>query len=259
MLFRFLQRCLPSAPTQYRHRMPLKHIAAISLDLDDTLWPFLPAVLGAEQALHDWLLTNAPGTSRTLTTPQTLRELRIRFQEERPDLGHDMRALRLGSIRWALEHAEEDIALAEAAYDVFFAARQRVAFYEDALPALQWLSERYPLVAISNGNANLQVTGGHEYFKAAFSAQTFGSGKPEAAIFHAAAEAVGVAPERILHVGDDADLDVVGAMSAGMHAAWVVRAEAGATATPAKWERNTPAPHLIVSDLTALCRALELR
>ena len=234
--------------------MRLASISAISLDLDDTLWAFEPAVVRAEQALHDWLLRHAPKSASIVTSPQVLRELRAHFEGMRPDLADDMRALRLGSIRLALDMSGEDPRLAEPAYDAFFAARQQVDFFEDALPALQWLSERFPLVAVSNGNANLKLTGGHEFFQASLNPQSFGSAKPDAAIFHAAADAAGCAPRQMLHVGDDPDLDVAGAIAAGAQAAWVVRS---GEASAAQWTRSSPPPHLIVRDLRALCLALQ--
>ncbi|RZT39609.1 HAD family hydrolase [Cupriavidus agavae] len=233
---------------------PFASIAAISLDLDDTLWPFGPAVLRAEQILHDWLLDQAPRTSAVLTSPQVLRTLRAEFESARPELSHDLRGLRVGSIRMLLERSGEDPALAEAAYDVFFAARQRVDFFEDAFPALEWLSARFPLVALSNGTASLTVTGGHHFFRAALNPESTGFAKPEEAMFRAAAEAAGCRPGQMLHVGDDADLDVVGALAAGCHAAWLVR---GAAAEGAVWTRGGRAPHLVIRDLYALCRAID--
>ncbi|GAA4335322.1 HAD family hydrolase [Variovorax defluvii] len=229
--------------------LDVKRIAAITLDLDDTLWPIWPTIERAERVLHDWLVREAPKTAELLVAPGVLRELREATEKERSDLAHDLSALRRESIRTALRRAGEDPALADPAFDAFFAERQRVTLYDDALPALQWLSERYPLVAVSNGNASVELTGVGRWFRAAFSAREFGSGKPHAAIFHAAAAAVGQRPEQVLHVGDDAALDVVGALGAGMQAAWLVRDER-------PWEEGAR-PHLIVPDLRALCAALE--
>jgi len=48
-----------------------------------------------------------------------------------------------------------------------------------------------------------------------------GVGKPDPAIFRLALDAVGVAPERALHVGDTPAADVVGARAAGVHAVLV--------------------------------------
>lgn len=234
----------PDSPT-----LDVKRIAAISLDLDDTLWPIWPTIERAERVLYEWLLREAPKTASLLIAPGVLRELREATAKERSDLAHDLSALRRESIRTALRRAGEDPALADPAFEAFFAERQRVTLYDDALPALQWLSERYPLVAVSNGNADVEQTGVGRWFRAAFNAREFGSGKPHPAIFRAAAASVGLLPRDVLHVGDDAALDVVGALGAGMQAAWLVRDER-------PWEHDAR-PQLIVPNLHALCVALD--
>ncbi|MDP9909368.1 HAD-IA family hydrolase [Variovorax sp. KBS0712] len=228
--------------------LDISRISAITLDLDDTLWPIWPTIERAERVLHEWLLREAPKTASLLLTPGVLRELREATAKERSDLAHDLSALRRESIRTALVRAGEDPALADPAFDAFFEERQRVTLYDDALPALKWLSERYPLVAVSNGNADLHKTGVGRWFRTAFNARTFGSGKPHAPIFRAAAASVGLLPKDVLHVGDDAALDVVGALNAGMQAAWLVRDER-------PWEHGAR-PQLIVPNLHALCIAL---
>lgn len=236
-----------SAPASFAP-LDLKRISAISLDLDDTLWPIWPTIERAEGVLHAWLLREAPKTATLLMTPGILRELREATAKERSDLAHDLSALRRESIRTALRRAGEDPALADPAFDAFFEERQRVTLYDDALPALKWLSERYPLVAVSNGNADIHKTGVGRWFRTAFNARAFGSGKPQAPIFRAAAASVGLLPKDVLHVGDDAELDVVGALNVGMQAAWLVRDER-------PWVHDAR-PQLIVPNLHALCVAL---
>ncbi|KML08615.1 MULTISPECIES: HAD family hydrolase [Burkholderia] len=233
--------------------MRLAKVSALSFDLDDTLWPFGPAVVRAEAALHAWLIEHAPGTARVLSTQQALSGLREEYERLFPGLAGDFRAMRIGSIRLALERANEDVALAEHAYAAFFAARNRVEFYDDALPALAWLSARFPLIAVTNGNADLRMTGGGEYFRATLSAQAFGVAKPAPGIFHAAAETLDVQPAELLHVGDDYHLDIVGALNAGLQAAWVVR---DPHPEPERVQQQAAAPHLTLNDLSMLCRAL---
>lgn len=234
--------------------LDVSRIQAISLDLDDTLWPIWPTIERAEIALHAWLLREAPRTADLLVTPGVLRELREATARERSDLAHDMSGLRRESIRAALRRTNEDPALAEPAFDVFFAERQRVVLYEDAMPALERLSARYPLVAISNGNADLRKTGIDRWFRTGFSATGFGSGKPHPAIFEAAAASVGMTPGAVLHVGDDAHLDVVGARNAGMQAAWIVR---DGESSPPLWPEDRH-PQAIASSLLELCALLGL-
>ena len=46
--------------------MPLK---ALTLDLDDTLWPSAPAIAAAEKKLHAWLEREAPRMAAALPPP----------------------------------------------------------------------------------------------------------------------------------------------------------------------------------------------
>ncbi len=207
--------------------LDIKKIRAISLDLDDTLWPIWPVIERAEKALLTWLHANARMTAALFASPTALREIREYMHDvvlkKKPEMAHDLGAIRKESIRLALYRAGDDPLLADAAYDVFFAARNQVEYYEDALPALKLLSKRYPLVSLSNGNAQLDRVGIAHYFQAAISAKGEGVAKPDARIFHAAAKAVGLAADEVLHVGDDAALDVIGALDAGMQAVWLNR------------------------------------
>lgn len=198
-------------------------VRAITLDLDDTLWPIWPVIDRAETALQDWLRPRAPGATALLADPQVRHELREAALQRHPAIAHQLSAVRRELIRLALARTGEDTALAEPAFEVFFEARQDVRFFEDALPALQALAERYPLVALSNGNANIDRVGLGRFFKASISAERLGFGKPDARIFQAGADAAGVPPGAVLHVGDDAALDVLGALACGMQTVWVNR------------------------------------
>ena len=229
--------------------LDVSRIRAITIDLDDTLWPIWPIIARAENALQAWLTQHAPATAALCAAPGTLRELRNQMNITRPDLAHDMSGLRRESIRLVLQRAGDDPSLAEPAFEVFFAERHRVDLFDDALPALEWLSGRYPVVAVSNGNADVDRVGIGAHFRASLNAHGFGAAKPHPSIFLAAAQAAGVEASQVLHVGDDAHLDGVGALNAGMQLAWVNRAGHA-------WEHAPLAPHITVTELLALCRAL---
>ena len=224
-------------------------IRAITFDLDDTLWPIWPTIERAEKALIDWLVEHAPMAAALFSNPATVRDIREHMATSRPELRHDLTALRRESIRLALYRAGENPLLAEAAFDVFFAERQRVELFEDSAPALDFLAARYPLVSLSNGNADPHHIGLGRYFRAHVCARDFGVGKPDPRIFHAAAGAVEVAPETVLHVGDDATLDALGALNAGMQAVWVNRSDA-------LWPHEAQ-PHVAVASLAELCELLK--
>ena len=228
--------------------LDISRIRAVTLDLDDTLWPVWPTIARAEAVLLQWLTEHAPATATLYADTAALRALRNQMVNLRPDLRHDLSALRRESIRLALTQAGDPGDLAEPAFEVFFAERQRVQLYDDALDALAFLSARYPIVAVSNGNADVHRVGIGRYFQASLSATALGVAKPDARIFHAAASALQLPPEAVLHVGDDATLDAHGAMAAGMQAAWLNTAGHD-------WPHATP-PHAMVSSLTALCGLL---
>ena len=240
-----------AAPTHVDQGLDVGRIRAITIDLDDTLWPIWPTIARAESVLQAWLDERAPATAALSRDNNTLREVRNQMVALRPDLAHDLSALRRESIRHLLNQAGEDPALAEPAFEVFFAERHRVELYEDALPALALLASRFPVVALSNGNADVHRVGLGTHFHAALSAQKFGVGKPDVRIFHAAAEAAGVGAHEVLHIGDDAHLDGVGAIDAGMQFAWV-RREGQA------WDHAPRQPHLTLSDLRDVCVLLNL-
>jgi HAD superfamily hydrolase (TIGR01509 family) len=228
--------------------LDISKIRAITLDLDDTLWPVGPTIERAEKALSVWLTEQAPRTARVFADPEARLALRQQVVNSRPDWGHNLSALRRESIRLALYQSGEDTALAQAAFDVFFAERQRVDLYADARPALAFLASRFPVVALSNGNADVSRVGLSEFFAAGLSAQDFGVGKPDPRIFHAAAQAAGVSAGQVLHVGDDAALDVLGGLGAGMQTVWVNRGEH-------VWSHEAR-PHHTVTDLAQLCALL---
>ena len=225
--------------------LDIAKIKAISFDLDDTLWPIWPTIERAEKALMEWLGRYAPMAAAMFASAGALQDVRNDLTASRPDLKHDLSALRREAIRLALSRAGENPSLAEQAFDVFFAERQRVTLYDDARSALEFLSARFPLVSVSNGNADLERVGLAPYFRAAISAREFGVGKPDPRIFHAAAGAVDVMPESVLHVGDDATLDALGALNAGMQTAWLNRADH-------RWPHEAT-PHVTVVSLDQLC------
>ncbi len=228
--------------------LDISKIKAISLDLDDTLWPIWPTIERAERALHSWLASHAPMTAALFASPSALREIRDHMATNRPDLKHDLSAVRRESIRLALYRAGEDPLLAEPAFDAFHAERQCVELFDDVLPALDFLAARFPLVSLSNGNADVHRVGLGKYFRAAITAREFGVGKPDPRIFHAAAGALALAPQDILHIGDDASLDVLGALNAGMQTAWVNRSDH-------LWPHDAQ-PHLVLTHLGELCELL---
>jgi len=224
-------------------------VLAITLDLDDTLWPFAPVGERVERVLHDWLQANCPATADRYPLPR-MRELRERLNAAHPHLVHDFSTMRRMTLEHALADSGDDPAHAEPAFDAFFAERNRVECYPDAEPALHRLAARVPLAALSNGNADLGRIGLAGHFRFQLGAAEHGVPKPEPGIFHAACERLGLAPAEVLHAGDDIEMDVIGAQRAGLRTCWINRTAAG-------WPAQLPPPDLEVTTLSALADWLD--
>lgn len=197
-------------------------IRAVTLDLDDTLWPVLPALELADRAVDDYLREHWPEVARAWPIP-AMRALRAQVAESRPDLAHDFTTQR----RLTQQHVFASCGIADAPLDtlweIYFAARNAVELWPDSLPALQRLAARWPLASLTNGNADLARTGVQAHFAHHVCSRDVGAAKPDPRIFLAAATRLGAAPHEVLHAGDDPELDVLGAHRAGLRAAWINR------------------------------------
>lgn len=227
---------------------PFAGVRLLTFDLDDTLWPCFPTIHAAEREVHAWLQRAAPELAEQYDIDR-LRAHRMQVAKDNPHMAHDLTAIRVYSYRQLVERygLSEDVALEANA--IFRRARNRVTPYEEVVEVLGVLGERYILVAVSNGNAQIEKTPLAGCFHHAFMAEEVGAAKPDPALFHAASEATGIPLSEAAHVGDDPERDVEAARKAGLRSVWVNREGAG-------WPRELPGPDLQVPDLYHLCDAL---
>ncbi len=224
------------------------HIRAISLDLDDTLWPIGPVIERVERSVDDWLRIHCPEVAAAWPI-ESMRALRDEVASEHPELAHDFGAQRRMTLCRAFAPFKLGDEWIERTYAVYVRVRNEVECYADTNAALARMAARFPLISISNGTAELDRIGLHEHFRFSVSAGEVGVAKPAADIFHHACERLGLAPEHVLHVGDDPLADVVGARDAGMHTVWLNRQAAA-------W-RHEVRPDLEMADLDALANWLD--
>lgn len=197
-------------------------IRAISLDLDDTLWPIGPVIDRVERSVDEWLRTNCPEVAAAWPI-ESMRALRDEVASQHPELAHDFGAQRRMTLRRAFAPFKLGDEWIERTYAVYVRVRNEVECYADTGAALTRMAARFPLVSISNGTAELDRIGLHGHFRFSVSAGDIGVAKPSADIFHHACDRLGVAPEHVLHVGDDPITDVIGAREAGMRTVWLNR------------------------------------
>lgn len=197
-------------------------MTAISLDLDETLWRLDGVLEQAEEATVAFLRERYPSIAEAYP-PERMRALRDETAEQYPELLYNVTALRIRTFERAARAVGAPLQAAEEAFDVFLDARHRVDLYPDALPVLEMLHQRLPLVALTNGNADVHRLALGHYFVAAYSAGHVGAAKPDRPMFEAAARGAGVPLERLIHVGDDPVTDVAGAAQHGLRAIWLNR------------------------------------
>jgi putative hydrolase of the HAD superfamily len=216
----------------------------LSFDLDDTLWAVEPVIVAAEAAMLAWLNERHPRMMRGQTL-ESLRAMRVRIARQFPERSHDMTFLRRHALSEMFAAAGHPASRADEAFEVFYAARNRVELYAEVEESLERLQKRYRLFAISNGNADLKRCGIARWFEGHITAISAGAAKPDIRIFSRLLDEAGVEAAQVLHIGDDPLLDVMGAMQAGMQAAWLNRA--------AKlWPLNLPPPPRTILSLAEI-------
>lgn len=199
-------------------------VKAVLFDLDDTLWAIEPVLVHAEGVLYAWLSQHAPRVAAAHTIA-SLRARRMELMRTDPVYQIDLWKLRHTALTEVFTEYGEDLALVDEGMALFSKARSTVALFDDVEPGLRQLGQNVILGSISNGFADLGQVGLAGHFKVSLAAHSFGQAKPEAAIFHAACTALGVAPHEAVYVGDDLTLDVLGAQGAGLQGVWMNRFE----------------------------------
>lgn len=144
--------------------------------------------------------------------------------QQRPDLKSDVTLWRLvqlkhGFLSVGYDEAQAQVA-AEEGVQLALEWRSQFDVPQQSLDVLAELGERIPLVAITNGNVDLDKIGLTPYFQRVLKAGPDGLAKPAADLFVKAQQFLDLPAENILHVGDHLTTDVHGAKLAGFAACW---------------------------------------
>ena len=229
----------------HRHPGP---VAAISLDLDNTLYANPPVLQAAEQAMWQTLATQVDITS----LPERLALIKGQLARQQPRLANDVGRLRLASLQQLLTpllpQAKARL-LARRAMKAFLIRRQHIRLDNSIHHSLTLLARRLPLVAISNGNACVKRMAAKDYFCLSLRAGRDGRAKPAPDLFVAASCHLGIPLHLWLHVGDHPHDDIAAANRLGMHSVWT-RQFIRATVFPGKWLPTATIDHL--AELTQL-------
>ncbi|GAB4194217.1 MAG: HAD family hydrolase [Wenzhouxiangellaceae bacterium] len=218
----------------------------LSLDLDNTLWPIAPSIAAAEAELGRWFDQHCPRINQQLGNTG-IQQIRDQMSRQHPQLAHDLGALRRLTLNEAMRRCGYTTALAQAAWEIFYAARLRVDLYPDADDLLQRRPAALQLAAVTNGNADLRRMGLGHHFTTIISAHLVEARKPQPEIWRHLLQRTNCAAADIVHVGDHPEEDIEGARQAGIQAVWLNREQQ-------PWPLESPPPPTIQS-LTPLIDA----
>jgi len=211
----------------YRRLTPFK---AISFDLDDTLYSNAPIMQATELKMIEYF-------SRSFASLAKVNCQNISFSNRywftfrqqalgiNPDLRHDVAALRL--VCYTLGIQALGVSLIEAkeqarlALEYFTRERSAFSLPENTHLFLQQLAKSLPLVAITNGNVDVEAIGLKKYFTSIYHAGNGVKQKPDSQMFNLACQKLNIRPGQLLHVGDCGHADISGAVKAGCQAAWL--------------------------------------
>lgn len=198
-------------------------VRAISFDLDDTLYDNRPVIEHAEQ----WMVAHM--RDRYLETAMYDRSwwhrLKLDLQRQQPTLVDDVsrcrrvllqRGLMEGGMAEGMARQE-----AESVFAQFLEVRSQIAVPDTTRRILSALAQKYPLVVITNGNVLLERLGLEGQFQHVLKAGGGFRMKPAPDLFSDMARRLQLAPQQILHVGDDVTTDVAGAVHNGYRSAWL--------------------------------------
>ncbi len=200
----------------------LPSIQAMTFDLDDTLYDNHPVIARLEQNMLVWMNQTHPIT--TTRAPRWWSELKQSISQGQPELKHDVTRWRFSQIKRGLQLLGYDEPnahkAAEQATSEMLRLRNQINVPAETHRVLSILSQRIPLIAITNGNADPSRIGLDKYFKVVLKAGPDGLAKPFPDLFDKAHQILDVPRYTILHVGDHLVTDVMGAKQNGYSACW---------------------------------------
>ncbi len=204
---------------------PFVGIEIVTFDVDDTLWDFQGVMRGALCAVIEELSRFEPEAAVKLSVDRMI-AIRDETHAHMWDRLTDLNAIREESIRRALSGVGvSDDHLGSQLTQVYIDYRNSAgSLFPDTRPALERLARSFRLGLLSNGNTSAAALGIRELISFEVYAEAHGGiEKPDRRIFDIAVEQAGCPANRILHVGDAWENDVMGAANAGLQAVWLSR------------------------------------
>jgi putative hydrolase of the HAD superfamily len=199
------------------------NIKHIFFDLDRTLWDFEKSAGEAFEEIfvvHNLLDRGIP-SAKKFHEVYSIHNNRLWDQYRKGDITKDtLRGLRfkltlkdfgIDNERFGEEIGDDYVRLSPL----------KVNLFPNAMEVLEYLSSKYTMHIITNGFAEVQAiklreSGMIKYFKEVITSEEAGVKKPHPGIFNYAFQKSGATPEESIMIGDDYEVDILGAKEMGM-------------------------------------------
>jgi len=198
-------------------------IKALSFDLDDTLYFNEDVIRNALQVQFDTICQLIPAAEEK--GPELWESLKWQVAKKNPEYCHDVNVwrhhvLHLGLDSFGITEPKKST-MVKQIYDAFYDARSDFSIPQKTFDVLTKLSEKYPLVAVTNGNADFQRIGLEPYFVGYYRAGENGTRmKPYPDMLKDVSKDLNIPCENILHIGDSAMSDIQAALNANCPSLW---------------------------------------
>jgi putative hydrolase of the HAD superfamily len=200
--------------------MKYKHLF---FDLDNTLWDFEKNSHETFKELYTYHLADQPTipSVEAFFNAYTIHNTRLCGLYRESKISKD----ELKDSRFLLtlkDFGIEDQKLASILSDEYtYRSPRKGLLFPDTIETLDVLKTRFQLHIITNGfeeiqHVKLEFSGLNNYFECLITSEQAGSKKPDAAIFNYALQQAGAIAEESLMIGDDLDVDIIGAKIIGM-------------------------------------------
>ena len=206
-------------------------VEGVLLDVDDTLVDTRGAFQASVEAVWRTYLPHVPAERVPEMVALWRRDPHGRYRAyTRGELAYDeQRRLRADELHRAFGGPPVDEAAYPAWVEVFWGTFERSwRAHDDARPTVDALRAAGLRVgAVTNAAREIQdrklAVCGLADVPVLVTVESFGVGKPDPRVFQEGSRLLGTAPGRTAYVGDELDVDALGAVRAGLHGVWLDR------------------------------------
>ncbi len=226
--------------------------AVITVDLDDTLYDNTDIIKYAEYYIREKIGNDY--LNGILLSEKLYKTLKSQIAGKCPQLINDVSLLRFFTYKeFLMQKGMMSSEAANIAVDLVNEVRRvrsRINVSRETLDVLQRIKGHYPLIGLSNGNANFDLAGYTGYFTDILYPNVNVTAKPHYSLFYQAAWLAGCEISGVCHIGDDAVTDIYGSISAGAMSVMQTQFRNDS-------RRLSVLPNVVINDISELIQLLE--